>query len=71
MHSVALDDAIGLKERLMTEFNCMEVVVSEFTPVMGAHMGPGLLGIAFYREGNFQVRPGGYDCLENFHVLCA
>ena len=71
MHSVALDEAIGLKERLMTEFNCMEVVVSEFTPVMGAHMGPGLLGIAFYREGNFQVRPGGSDCLENFQVLSA
>ncbi|MFH1560020.1 MAG: DegV family protein [Chloroflexota bacterium] len=52
MHAMALDDALTLKERLLTEFNCVETLVSEFTPVMGAHTGPGLLGIAFHREGN-------------------
>ena len=51
MHAVALDDALILKERLLLEFNCVEVVVSEFTPAMGTHTGPGLLGIAFHREG--------------------
>ena len=52
MHAVAFDDALTLKERLLAEFNCVEVVVSEFTPAMGTHTGPGLLGIAFYCEGN-------------------
>ena len=52
MHAVALDDALTIKERLLSEFSCVEVVVSEFTPAMGTHTGPGLLGIAFHREGN-------------------
>ena len=52
MHALAADDALILRERLLSEFNCVEVLVSEFTPVMGTHTGPGLLGIAFHREGN-------------------
>ncbi|MBI4282723.1 MAG: DegV family protein [Chloroflexi bacterium] len=50
MHALALDDAQALKERLLSELNCVEALVSEFTPVMGAHTGPGLVGVAFYRE---------------------
>ncbi|MBI2856261.1 MAG: DegV family protein [Chloroflexi bacterium] len=50
MHAVALDDALALKEGLLRQLDCVEVLVSEFTPVMGTHTGPGLLGIAFYRE---------------------
>ena len=50
MHAMALDDALILKERLLSEFNCVEALVSEFTPVMGTHTGPGLLGIAFHRK---------------------
>ena len=50
MHALALDDALALRERLLSEFNCVEALVSEFTPVMGAHTGPGLLGIAFHTE---------------------
>ncbi|MQF48340.1 DegV family protein [SAR202 cluster bacterium AC-647-N09_OGT_505m] len=50
MHALAIDDARTLRERLLSEFNCVEVLVSEFTPVMGAHTGPGLLGIAFHTE---------------------
>jgi fatty acid-binding protein DegV len=50
MHALALDDALALRERLLLEFNCVETLVSEFTPVMGTHTGPGLLGIAFHAE---------------------
>ena len=50
MHAHALQDALALRESLLTRLNCVEVLVSEFTPVMGAHTGPGLLGIAFHRE---------------------
>jgi len=50
MHTNVLDEAEKLKERMITEFNCVEAYVVDFTPVMGVHTGPGLLGIAFYAE---------------------
>ena len=42
------EDAQVLLSRIEAEFNCKELFVSQFTPVMGAHTGPGLLGVAFY-----------------------
>ncbi len=48
LHTNALNEAEDLKKRLTSEFNCVEVYVRDFTPVMGVHTGPGLLGIAFY-----------------------
>ena len=48
MHAISPGDALILKERLLSEFNCVEALVSETTPVMGSHTGPGLMGIAFH-----------------------
>ncbi|MFC1931003.1 DegV family protein [Chloroflexota bacterium] len=48
MHADSLDKATALKNRIASQFNCTELFITEFTPVMGAHTGPGLLGIAFY-----------------------
>ena len=50
MHADALDKAIALRERIASQFNCTELFITEFTPVMGVHTGPGLLGVAFYGE---------------------
>jgi len=50
MHADALDKATALRERIASQFNCAELFITEFTPVMGVHTGPGLLGIAFYGE---------------------
>ena len=50
MHAQASDDAERLCERVQAELNCREAFISEFTPVMGAHLGPGLLGLAFYTD---------------------
>jgi len=50
MHTNVLDEAERLKERIASEFNCVEIYVVDFTPVMGVHTGPGLLGIAFYTD---------------------
>jgi len=50
MHTNVLDEAEKLKERIALEFNCVEIYVVDFTPVMGVHTGPGLLGIAFYTD---------------------
>ena len=51
MHAHAEADAEQLCRQIEVEFSCREVFVSEFTPVMGAHLGPGLLGLAFYTDG--------------------
>lgn len=48
MHADALDEAITLKNLISSQFDCAELFVTEFTPVMGVHTGPGLIGIAFY-----------------------
>ena len=48
MQADAEEDAQALLRRIDAEFNCRELFVSQFTPVMGAHTGPGLLGVAFY-----------------------
>jgi len=51
MHADALEQANSLKNRIISQFECQEIFVTEFTPVMGAHTGPGLVGVAFYGEG--------------------
>ena len=50
MHAHAFADAERLCEQVEAQFNCQEIFISEFTPVMGAHLGPGLLGLAFYTD---------------------
>ena len=50
MHAQAREDAQELCRRVQEGFDCREVFVSEFTPVMGTHLGPGLLGLAFYSD---------------------
>ena len=37
-----------MERRIRDEINCQEMFISQFTPVMGAHTGPGLLGVAFH-----------------------
>jgi DegV family protein with EDD domain len=49
-HAFALDEAEKLKERVAAEFNCIELWLSEFSPVMGYACGTGTVGVAFYLE---------------------
>jgi DegV family protein with EDD domain len=48
MHADALDNALVLSDEISAQFQCRELFITEFTPVMGAHIGPGLVGVAFY-----------------------
>ena len=48
MHADALDEAIALRNQISSRFNCAELLITEFSPVMGVHTGPGVIGIAFY-----------------------
>ena len=50
VHADSPRSARELMERIETEFRCEELFISEFSPVMGAHTGPGLVGIAFWTE---------------------
>ena len=49
-HAYALDEAEKLQERIAAEFNCVELWLSEFSPVMGYACGTGTVGVAFYPE---------------------
>ena len=48
MHADVLDRAIALRDQIASQFDCAELFITEFTPVMGAHTGPGVIGVAFY-----------------------
>jgi DegV family protein with EDD domain len=50
MHAYAQDEAERLKERVAAEFNCVEIWLTEFSPVMGYACGTGTVGLAFYTE---------------------
>ena len=50
MHAYAPDEARELMERVSSEFNCAELWLTEFSPVMGYATGTGTIGFAFYAE---------------------
>jgi len=49
-HADALQEAQELLEAIRTRFECVESFLAEFTPVMGAHTGPGIIGIGYCLE---------------------
>ena len=50
MHAYTPDEAEDLKNRIEKEFNCAELWIAEFTPVMGYATGTGTLALAYYRD---------------------
>jgi DegV family protein with EDD domain len=50
MHANAPERAAELAERVREGLGPAELIVTEFTAVMGAHTGPGFLGLAFYSD---------------------
>jgi len=49
-HADDLEEAKKLLAEVKSKFNCVESYITEFTPVMGVHTGPGLLAIGFYTD---------------------
>jgi len=45
-HADVPDEAQALLSRITAELDCAETLLTEFTPLMGAHTGPGVLAIA-------------------------
>jgi fatty acid-binding protein DegV len=50
LHAYIPEEAEKLKKRVSSEFNCREIWISEFSPIMGYACGTGTLGLAFYTE---------------------
>lgn len=49
-HASAPQRAEKLKEEIASRFHCADLYITEFTPVMGVHTGPGLVGLTFWAE---------------------
>lgn len=49
-HADELEEAKKLAADIESGFNCAETSITEFSPVMGVHTGPGLLAIGFYAD---------------------
>ncbi len=50
MHADSMEQAKGLQKALSDLYPSLEVPIEPFTPVMGAHTGPGLFGMGYYFE---------------------
>ncbi len=50
MHADAAEEAQRLKERIASEFNCAEIFITDFSPIMAYATGRGTLALAFYKS---------------------
>lgn len=50
LHADVPKEAEVLRQQVAQLFDCAELYVTPLTPVMGAHTGPGVVGVAFYTE---------------------
>jgi DegV family protein with EDD domain len=49
VHAGRLDLGEKVKERLQNTFNCSELIMSTIGSIIGAHVGPGAWGVAYYK----------------------
>ncbi len=49
-HANALEEAKHLRDQLLLQLDCRHSEIYDFSPVIGTHVGPGTLGVAFYPE---------------------
>ncbi len=50
MHADAADEADSLMAELSEKLDCEEIFLTQFHPFMGAHTGPGLVGVSYWGE---------------------
>jgi fatty acid-binding protein DegV len=51
-HADAPDVAQRFSEQLQEEFNCLSMIISDYSPVMGYSTGPGAIFVGFHPELN-------------------
>lgn len=49
-HADEPEEGEKLKSEVAHRFKCAELHLTEFTPIMGVHAGPGVLAVAFWKE---------------------
>jgi DegV family protein with EDD domain len=52
MHTDAPAEAQALAEEVRRQLRPHQLIITEFTPVMGIHIGPGFLGLALHQAGS-------------------
>lgn len=57
MHANDLPTAESLRDRLAQRFECTFLPISDIAPVLGAHTGPGLVGVAYAALADFPALP--------------
>jgi fatty acid-binding protein DegV len=45
IHSLSVSEAKKVSKKLQAALNCVSLMIVDCTPVVGAHTGPGLIGI--------------------------
>jgi fatty acid-binding protein DegV len=50
IHAGAEAEALRLADIIRAEVNPQELLINELTPVIGANVGPGILGMGYYTE---------------------
>lgn len=55
MHANVPEEAAALKRQVESQFECVELFVTDFAPTMGVQAGPGVLALAFYSEEDISV----------------
>jgi len=50
MHADALEEAKKLEEKIAVDYNCVEIFITDFSPIMGYATGRGTLALAYYKE---------------------
>jgi fatty acid-binding protein DegV len=47
-HVAAREEAERLRDLVGERFDCVETLVTELSPALGVHTGPGTVGICYY-----------------------
>ena len=50
VNAMAITEALEIEENLKTRFNPKELIQADMSPVIGTHVGPGTVGVAFITE---------------------
>lgn len=50
IHAAAPEDAERFKQQVIERLDPVELIISELSPVVGTHTGPGLVGMGYYTE---------------------
>lgn len=50
LHANSLLVAQEISEQVSDQLRCLDIFITELSPVIGVHVGPGTIGIAFYPE---------------------